>query len=293
MMLITGGTGSLGQKLIEHFKDKHQIIVYSRDEAKQAELMRRYPGVSCIIGDVRDKQQISDTIEFFEPDIVIHTAALKRVETCEENPLEAVKTNILGTENVLNACYRNGVKKFLLVSTDKACKPINTYGMCKAIAEKLTVHYGYNCVRYGNVNNSKGSVIPLWKKMSKDGEKLGITNPTMTRFMIDFDEAIELIEKALVKMDGLIFIPKLDSAKIVDIAKLFSNRLKVVGERPGEKLHEELIHEEEFRGRVEEKKDHYIIHTYQEFDTIYDEYTSESSTMNRTEVKERLKAFLK
>jgi len=257
-MLITGGTGSLGSRLVDHFHDQYDITVLSRGEHEQAEMKEKFKDVNFIIGNVRDPLTCENALR--GQDIVIHTAALKRIETCEANPWEAVLTNIVGTWNMVHYAKRLGVPKFLFISTDKACKPINTYGMTKAIAERLVTDVGYNCVRYGNVNNSKGSVLPYWRECSKKGMPINLTNPNMTRFLIDFKEAIELIEKALKNMNGEVYIPKLSAVNLMDVAQLFSDEINIVGERPCEKLSEELINEDEFRTRTEEFDDYYIIH---------------------------------
>jgi UDP-N-acetylglucosamine 4,6-dehydratase/5-epimerase len=289
-MLITGGTGSLGQKLVPHFlKRRYKITVISRDEDKQSRMMKEYPDVKFILGDVRDLRTCYDAVK--DKGIVIHAAALKRIEMCETNPWESIQTNVIGTRNMVYASKHEGVPYFVLISTDKACKPINTYGMCKALGEKITVSAGYNCVRYGNVNNSRGSVLPYWKKLSEEGKKIPVTNQDMSRFLIDFDKAIWMIELALEEMCGCIYIPKLDSANIGKMAMLFGD-MEIIGERPGEKLFEELINSEEFRGRVEEKKDHFIIHHDKKFKEFRDRSYRSMDSLSPALIRERLREFL-
>jgi len=295
-MLITGGTGSLGSRLVEHFHTKYEITVLSRGEHEQADMIKKYPDVKFVIGDVREPLTCETVVR--GQDIVIHTAALKRIEICEMNPWEAVMTNLIGTRNMVHYAKRLGVPKFLLVSTDKACKPINTYGMTKALAERIVTDAGYNCVRYGNVNDSKGSVLPYWRKCKQEGLQITVTNPNMTRFIINFDEAIKLIEIALKNMNGDVYVPKLDAVKIRDVARLFSEEFKVIGERPCEKVNEELINEDEFRTRTEEFDSYYVIHKQNgeyRIDSYYPNGRYASNTtkiLSVDEIKARLKAFL-
>ena len=287
-ILITGGTGSLGKELLKYFKD-FDVVALSRDEKKHHDVRNEF-GVTTAIGDVRDYDTCLKATYGME--MVIHAAAMKRIEMCEEFPWEAIQTNVIGTYNMVRACLKNKVPKFVLVSTDKACKPINVYGMTKALAEKIVTSHGYNCVRYGNVNNSRGSVLPYWKKLAQEDKLIPVTNPDMTRFLIDFDEAIELVEKALQKMGGCIYVPKLQSANVGEMGKLFG-QTQVIGERAGEKLHEELINDEEFRGRTHEESDYFIIHPSVVNDAFEKKtYSSKDNTIHNRKLKRRLKEFL-
>ena len=263
-ILITGGTGSLGKHICKVMIEKYHprtIRVYSRDELKQHE-MRQVFGEDVIryfIGDVRDGNRLKRAME--GADIVIHTAALKQVPACEYNPLEAVRTNVIGTENVINAAIDNGVKKVVSISTDKAVNPVNLYGATKLCAEKIVIQGNsyagsrntrFSCVRYGNVIGSRGSVVPLFSEQKKTG-KITITDDRMTRFWITLDQAVDLIVKAITHMQGgEIFVPKIPSMRITDLAKAIAPEceIDIIGIRPGEKLHEVLLMEEEGRNTV-------------------------------------------
>ena len=263
-ILITGGTGSLGKHLCKILLEKYHpraIRVYSRDELKQHE-MRQVFGEDVIryfIGDVRDGNRLKRAME--GADIVIHTAALKQVPACEYNPLEAVRTNVIGTENVINAAIDNGVKKVVSISTDKAVNPVNLYGATKLCAEKIVIQGNsyagsrntrFSCVRYGNVIGSRGSVVPLFSEQKKTG-KITITDDRMTRFWITLDQAVELVVKAITHMQGgEIFVPKIPSMRITDLAKAIAPEceIDIIGIRPGEKLHEVLLMEEEGKNTV-------------------------------------------
>ena len=261
-ILITGGTGSFGNKFVEMVLAKYnprRLIVFSRDELKQFEMRQRFPDktgspMRYFIGDVRDPDRVRRAMEGV--DIVVHAAALKQVPSCEYNPFEAVKTNIYGAQNVIDSAINTGVKKVVALSTDKAVNPINLYGATKLCAEKILIQGNayagskgtrFSCVRYGNVIGSRGSVIPLFKEQQKNG-KITVTDPRMTRFWVTLDEAVELVIKALHHMQGgEVFVPRLPSMKIIDLAKAIAPdcEIEFVGIRPGEKLHEVLITEEE------------------------------------------------
>lgn len=259
-ILITGGTGSLGQTLVNFLlsTDVDRIIVFSRDELKQFEMSQKYQDhrLRYFVGDVRDKDRL--TMALNNVDYIIHTAALKQVPSCEYNPFEAVKTNVIGSQNIIEAAIEKKVKKVLAVSTDKAVAPLNLYGATKACAEKLFVagnsYAGgkvtkFSIVRYGNVVNSRGSVIPFFKEKAKSGI-LPITDVEMTRFWITMEEAIKLIFNSLNRMSGgEVFVPKIPSMKVMDLAKAICPKCKfeIVGIRPGEKIHEVLITNEEAR----------------------------------------------
>jgi len=263
-ILITGGTGSLGKHLCKILLEKYHplaIRVYSRDELKQHEMRQIFGDekIRYFIGDVRDGNRLKRAME--GTDIVIHAAALKQVPACEYNPLEAVRTNVIGAENVINAAIDNGVKKVVSISTDKAVNPVNLYGATKLCAEKIVIQGNsyagsrntrFSCVRYGNVIGSRGSVVPLFTEQKKTG-KITITDDRMTRFWITLDQAVELVIKAITHMQGgEIFVPKIPSMRITDLAKAVAPdcEIDIIGIRPGEKLHEVLLMEEEGRNTV-------------------------------------------
>ena len=263
-ILLTGGTGSFGKHFCKVMLEKYHpkvIRIYSRDELKQHE-MRQIFGDDVIryfIGDVRDADRLKRAMEGI--DIVIHAAALKQVPSCEYNPFEAVKTNVYGAQNVIDAAIDTGVKKVVALSTDKAVNPVNLYGATKLCSDKIFIQGNaysgprgthFSCVRYGNVIGSRGSVIPLFREQKKTG-KITITDKRMTRFWLTLDQAVELVVNALCHMQGgEIFVPKIPSMKIMDLAKAVAPecKMKVIGIRPGEKLHEALIMEEEGRNTV-------------------------------------------
>jgi UDP-N-acetylglucosamine 4,6-dehydratase len=269
VVLITGGTGSLGKKLtqmlLEH-QHPRKLIIFSRDELKQSEMAQSFPEsihpcMRYFLGDVRDRERLYRA--FDGVDIVIHAAALKQVPAAEYNPLEAIRTNILGAANVIDAAIDRQVGKVVALSTDKAANPINLYGATKLCSDKLFVagnHYvGTTCptrfgvVRYGNVVGSRGSVIPYFLKMRPSG-RLPITDPRMTRFWITLDQAGEFILSTVERMEGgELFVPKIPSMRILDLARAIAPEchLDVVGIRPGEKLHEIMIPEDEARHCVE------------------------------------------
>lgn len=273
-VLITGGTGSFGSAFVKHLLDNvqglHRVIVYSRGEHAQEEMERELsdPRMRFFIGDVRDKDRLE--MAMYNVDTVVHAAALKIVPIAEYNPTECVATNVTGTENVVKAALRTGVKRALLISTDKAVNPINLYGSTKLAAEKTFVaannlsagRCAFSVVRYGNVVGSRGSVIPLFKKLEAEGKKLPITDIEMTRFWITMNKAVNLVSRTLFLMEGgEIVIPKIPSMKIVDLAAAFelSNGIEVVGIRPGEKLHETLMTADEAFTATDEKGC-YVIH---------------------------------
>ncbi len=266
VVLVTGGTGSFGKKFVETMlRDYHprKIIVFSRDELKQHEMRISgfdHPDLRYFIGDVRDLNRLRRAMQGV--DIVVHTAALKQVPACEYNPMEAIKTNVLGSSNVIEATLDAGVGKVMALSTDKAVNPINLYGATKLAAEKLFVQSNayaggtatrYSSVRYGNVVGSRGSVIPVFIKQ-KNKEKLTITDERMTRFWITLDQGISFVIRCIEQMQGgEVFVPKIPSMKVVDLAKVIAPdaELEAIGIRPGEKLHEVLIHEDEARLTIE------------------------------------------
>ena len=297
-IMILGGTGALGKTLLKRYYNSNEILIFSRDEHKHVDLLKEYDNIESNLGDVRDKNSIRNSINQFKPHIVINAAALKHVPICEDNSIESVKTNILGHQNVIECVSESkGIETLIFVSTDKACKPINVYGMCKAISERLYVNFAEKqkdikvvLVRYGNVLESTGSVIPYFKSLlNKDLDYLPITDEKMTRFLLTLEQATELIDWAYFHTEshGKIAIPKIKSLKIVDIAKALGKfygkeniELREIGIRPGEKIHEEMISDEEWM-RTEEYEN-FLIST----DNIRNEqksYNSYDSLMDSSE----------
>jgi len=271
-ILITGGTGSFGQKFIEIVLKKYKpkkLIVFSRDEYKQFVMRKKFNSsrLRFFLGNVRDVERLNRA--FHNIDIIVHAAALKQVPPLEYNPFEAIKTNVLGAENVINAALDNKVKKVIALSSDKAVNPINLYGASKLCADKIFIagnaYSGskvtrFSVVRYGNVINSRGSVIPFFREQKEKGI-LTITDERMTRFWITLEEGVNFVMKCISKMHGgEIFIPKVPSMKITDLAEVIAPgcKRKVVGIRPGEKLHEVLVPEDESHNTIE-SKDMYVI----------------------------------
>ena len=258
-ILITGGTGSLGKKLVEiilkRYPDVKRLVIFSRDELKQFEMSQQYseqdyPCIRYFLGDIRDVQRLKRAFEGI--DIVIHAAALKQVPAAEYNPFEFIKTNVLGAQNIIDAVLDNNVQTVVALSTDKAAAPINLYGATKLCSDKLFVaannikgnhNVRFSVVRYGNVMGSRGSVIPFFMNKKKEGV-LPITDEGMTRFNISLEEGVEMVLYAAEHaVGGEIFVPKIPSYRILDVAKAIAPeaKLKINGIRPGEKLHEEMI----------------------------------------------------
>lgn len=283
-VIVLGGTGTFGHEMVKQLLldfEYDKIIVFSRDEYKQLEMKEKiynsydfFKGfkefVSCydndeiknfleidkrlsfVIGSIRDRNKLFEV--FKGVDVVIHAAAMKNIVTCELNPYEAIETNIIGAKNIIDASVYNNVKKVIGISTDKAVEPINLYGNTKACMEKLFIdaninHYEktiFSIVRYGNVINSRGSVIPIWKEQKSKGEKLSLTSKEMTRFLIKIKDAVVFVRLAIDIMQGFeVFIPRMQSIKMFDLCKLIAEdedeNIKITGIRPGEKLHETLI----------------------------------------------------
>lgn len=265
-VLVTGGTGSFGKKFIEIMLNEYhpsKLIVFSRDELKQHEMRVVGFNHQCLryfIGDIRDLPRMRRAFEGI--DIVVHTAALKQVPACEYNPMEAIKTNIIGTSNIIDAALDTGVEKVLALSTDKAVNPVNLYGATKLAAEKLIIQSNYyagnketrlSCTRYGNVVGSRGSVVPVFIKQRTNGF-LTITDERMTRFWISLEQGVRLVIRCIEQMQGgEVFVPKIPSLKITDLARVLAphSDIQITGIRPGEKLHEVLISEDESRTTVE------------------------------------------
>lgn len=282
-ILITGGTGSFGKKFLEMIFERYQpkkVIIYSRDEFKQSVMQTEYKDkvdmsmVRFFIGDVRDRERLFRAFEGV--DYVIHAAAMKQVPTCEYNPMEAIKTNIHGAQNVIDAALDRGVKKVVALSTDKAVNPINLYGGTKLVSDKLFIAANaysgdngtvFSVVRYGNVAGSRGSVIPIWQNIiDAGGKKLGVTDMRMTRFWITLRQGVELVFKALEESrGGETFISKIPSFHIGDLAKAMLSECEIeeIGIREGEKLHEVMVTRDDSRSTFEYEK-HFI---------VYPEYT--------------------
>jgi len=274
-VLILGGTGYLGRALTSEILkyNPKSIIIFSRDEVKHFNFVQVFnynAKIKNVIGDIRDYECL---LKFTRNvDIVIHAAALKRIDSIEDNVEESIKTNVIGTLNVFNACVFNKVKKVVFISTDKACSPVNTYGACKFVSEKVFTNYDkrdmetvFTVVRYGNVLDSTGSVIPIFLEKIKKGEDITLTHPDMTRFIIDKDEAIGLIFDALrYGVGGEIFIKRLPALKVTDLIHVLKkrfnadNKVTITGIRPGEKIHELLINKSEIL-RSFSFKDKYVI----------------------------------
>lgn len=255
-ILITGGTGSLGRAIIQKLKQYNcKIIVYSRDEGKQALYFGQDKSIIRVIGDVRDYEQLVKTFRLHKPNYVIHAAALKRIDDMEYYPEECVKTNIQGSINVANACIETMVDKCILVSTDKACVPINVYGASKFTAERLFSNFDYNSphtifssVRYGNVIASRGSFIPLWLDLINQNKSINVTSLDCTRFLFTLEDAVNTVLSSLINsIGGEVFIPYFDSfdmGAIIDTLNEITNKeieFNIVGMRPGEKFHEDMI----------------------------------------------------
>lgn len=268
--LITGGTGSLGKALVKRLLEQGQhVIVYSRDEGKQALAFGHLRDViDCVIGDVRDREKLLTTMRIMKPDVVIHAAALKRVDDMELYPDECIKTNIHGSENVAVACLRNNVERCILVSTDKSCTPINVYGASKFIAERLFTNFDYlsryeeigrgayrskrtifSSVRYGNVIASRGSFVPMWMDAIKDGRDILVTSFDCSRFLFPLSAAVDTVLRAVELMEGgEVFVPLIKSFRmqaiidaLTDLCEVEHIGIKIIGMRPGEKIHEDML----------------------------------------------------
>lgn len=329
-VLITGGTGSLGHTLVKRLMSNgddvpSKIIIFSRDEAKQHAMKLEWANLKAAtdnifyhnfdqilsfrIGDVKDYNSLLGPVR--EADIIIHAAALKQVPVCEYFPEESLKTNVLGDINLIRALKEteNRVETVIGISTDKACKPINTYGICKALQERLLINANLNskirfiCVRYGNVLASRGSVIPLFKDQIENGGPITITTKDMTRFFLNLDNAVDIVFDALrYAKRGEIYVPIVPSAKITDLAELIIGKaknvaIKYTGIRPGEKIHEVLISEEEILNTYK-KGNYYVIQSnLPELQTVaikkpimMEQYSSGSKVMSKAQLKKMLQA---
>ena len=273
-ILITGGTGSFGKAFLDSLLSQHsprRIGIFSRDELKQYELKQQWghdERVRFFLGDIRDRDRLESAMHGV--DYVVHAAALKQVDTAEYDPMEYVKTNILGSENVIQASMAAGVKKVVALSTDKASSPVNLYGATKLTADKLFIssnHFSfargttYSVVRYGNVMGSRGSVIPLFKRLAAEGSPIPITDKRMTRFWITLPQAVDFVISCFDDMQGgELYVPRIPSMKVVDLAEAVAPgcELQEIGIRPGEKLHEEMISSEDAR-RTLRRDDRYVV----------------------------------
>ena len=273
-ILVTGGTGSFGRQFIRSILDAHspeRIVVFSRDELKQYEMREQFkdePRLRFFLGDIRDRHRLERAMRGI--DFVVHAAALKQVDTAEYNPFEFIATNISGSQNVVEASLDAGVSRVIALSTDKASSPINLYGATKLVADKLfqsANHYAgnqatrFSVVRYGNVLGSRGSVVPFFRKLAESGEPLPITDPRMTRFWISLPQAVQFVIRSFeIMQGGEVFVPKIPSMKITDLAEAVSSGSPTTSSeiRPGEKLHEEMISEDDSR-RTLELDDRYVI----------------------------------
>jgi UDP-N-acetylglucosamine 4,6-dehydratase len=318
-ILVTGGTGSFGKKFIETMLRDYQpnkLIIYSRDELKQHEMRAagfNHPSLRYFIGDVRDLPRLSLAMK--DVTTVVHAAALKQVPACEYNPMEAIKTNILGSSNVVDAALEAGVERVLALSTDKAVSPINLYGATKLAAEKLVVQSNayaggrntrFSCVRYGNVVGSRGSVVPVFLRQRQNG-RLTVTDNRMTRFWLSLDQGVAFVIRCIEAMHGgEVFVPKLPSTRVTDLARAIAPEAEIaeIGIRPGEKLHEALINEDEARSTVE-LEDMYVVQPHGAYWFVHDwaqhgktlpdgfHYTSENNEvwLNLDEIRELVAPF--
>ncbi len=287
-ILITGGTGSFGRQFIKTLVARYhpkKIIVFSRDELKQFEMQQEFNQgfMRYFIGDVRDAERIRLACKGV--DFIVHAAALKQVPAAEYNPMECIKTNVNGAENVIQAAIANKVMKVIALSTDKAANPVNLYGATKLCSDKLFVaannivgekHPRFSVVRYGNVVGSRGSVVPFFRKLVAQGSnELPITDPLMTRFWISLQDGVDLVLKSFNRMHGgEIFVPKIPSVRIVDLAEAIAPGLtkKIIGIRPGEKLHEKMVPRDDCY-RTIEFKDHFVIKPCIKFSDVEVDYT--------------------
>ena len=315
-ILVTGGTGSFGQKFTEIILKENNpksVRIYDHNELAEVEMERKFNDsrLRFFIGDIRDKNRLHRAMNGV--DIIIHAAALKHVPICEYNPIEAVKTNIEGAMNVIDSAIDNAVEKVMVISTDKAVYPVNLYGATKMVAEKLFIQANsyvggerktiFSCARYGNVIASSGSVVPLFKEQKEKGE-ITITDEKMTRFLITLEQGIHFVIKSIEAMKGgEIFIPKIASMKIIDLAEVLAPgaKKKIIGVRPGEKLHEILLTEEEAK-HAKEVDGYFIIEpefpfwnedNFQEGKLLPDGFKYRSDINDKWITKEEMKEILK
>ncbi len=317
-ILVTGGTGSWGYELVRQLlkKNPKEIRILSRNESSQVEMKHKFendPKLSFIIGDIKEKETLMEAST--EVDYLFHLAALKHVPVCEDQPYEALKTNVLGTKNVIDAAIKKAVKNVIYISTDKAANPANFYGLSKAMGERLIIHANllksktkFVCVRGGNVLGTNGSVIPIFKKQIETKSKITLTDQQMTRFFLSIEDAVRLLFKATYESKGgEIFVMKMPTCKIVDLADVLIEdsgkkdvKLETSGIRPGEKLHEVLFTEYESQTTVYYDDEYYVIlptigiEGVKEFYSKYPyveltNYNSSESLMSKTKIKEMLR----
>ncbi len=299
-ILITGGTGSFGKKYVKTLLARYnpkKIIIYSRDELKQFEMQQTFnqPCMRYFIGDVRDKERLTQAMNGV--DFVIHAAALKQVPAAEYNPMECIKTNIKGAENVIAAALAQNVEKVIALSTDKAANPINLYGATKLVSDKLFVAANnisgghkttFSVVRYGNVVGSRGSVVPFFQKLIDDGAKeIPVTHEEMTRFWITLQDGVDFVLKNFARMlGGEIFIPKIPSMRVIDLAKAMAPNLSIniIGIRPGEKLHEIMCPADDSY-HTYEYEDHFVIAPSIQFSSRSNDFTTNALNEKGTQVE--------
>lgn len=304
--LVTGGTGSFGNFIVHRLLDAGagEVRVLSRDEKKQYDMRMFYadrPNLRFIIGDIRDETVLDEAM--CDVDVVFQAAALKQVPTCEYHPMEAIRTNVLGADNMIRVALRHRIKTFIAISTDKAAKPVNVMGMTKALQERLVLRANlspsnqgtrFACVRYGNVLRSRGSVIPFFRRQLDRGEQLTITHEGMTRFLLTLNDAIDLVLYAAANTrGGETFVRKAPAARIVDLAAALAEEAgvpldyRIIGTLPGEKFHEILVSEEEMP-RAEDAGDYFVVHPWwdrTQFNTLPCEYSSGSDVASRAEIR--------
>lgn len=249
-VFITGGSGTVGESFIQNFYEEYQFYSFSRNEKAQVALKRKFPKVDIILGSIEDRLSLENAVFKTNPDIIIHSAALKHVDTAEKQPIEMVKSNIIGSKNIIEVSKNAGVSVTVGISTDKACNPKNLYGFSKLLMEKMFLEANNNetkfcCTRFGNVVGSNGSVIPFWLRNFKTNGFIPLTSKEMRRLMITSDEASFLIQKAILDTDksdgGFVLSKKMKAVKLYELAKLITNNIKIIGLRGGEELDEDLI----------------------------------------------------
>ena len=267
-IFITGGSGTVGSIFIEQNIDKYKIISYSRNEKSQVALKREFPDVDIILGSVEDKLNLEGSVLKEKPDIIIHSAAMKHVDSAEKQPMEMVKSNIIGSKNIIDVSTKLNILVTIGISTDKACNPNNLYGYSKLIMERMFLQANndrniFSCTRFGNVAGSNGSVIPFWLNCEKKGKPLPLTDDTMTRLMLDGKEVSSIIEKCINESEknrgGFVLTKKMKMVRLKKLAKKISTNIKIVGKRPGEELYENLVSKRELKYTLTEDDYIYIL----------------------------------
>lgn len=311
-LLIIGGTGSLGHTLVNRYLKTYNIYVYSRDENKQWHMKNHYnaPNLYFIIGDISDSERIRSTLNSVRPTYIIVAAALKHIDVCEYNTYSSIKTNVNGIQNIMECITnfeRHELDCVLFVSTDKACSPVNVYGMCKALSERIVIEKSLDkrtntrfvVVRYGNVLSSRGSLLPKFHEIGKDTTKhsFPVTHKDMTRFFMNLEQSVDLIDHAMIKgLSGCIYIPNLPSYRIEDIAKIFSEKyqkpIEYTSLRPGEKMHEELINNMEMIRTKNDGKYYVIYPPYNPPQKSIQNLTAYTSFTHLSDDKNELQKFV-